>query len=428
MTNRTMTRREFGGKVITVSAAAAAAGLAAPAVLGAAKPRLVVVGGGAGGGTVARYVAKGSEDVDVTLINDSPSYSTCFFSNLYLGGFQSFESITHNYDSLAADYGIKVVIDRADGLDGDSRTVTLAGGDKLTYDKAVVAPGIDFKYEAIEGYSPEASEKMPHAWQAGAQTKNLKRQLLDMEDGGTFVICPPPNPFRCPPGPYERISMVAHYFKSYKPRSKIVVVDAKNKFSKQKLFEDGWARHFPDMVEWLPLDITGGVKAVDPATNTIMTEDETFEASVANVVPPQKAGQIAQDAGLADDSGWCPIDPATLASRLAPDVHLVGDAIIPGDMPKSAFSANSQAKVCAQAVLAELAGKQAFKPRFRNTCWSLITTDDSVKVGANYEATEEKIAKIEGFVSQPDESDEVRAQTAAEARGWYDAITADIFG
>lgn len=428
MTKRTMTRRVFGKKVIAVSAAAGAAGLAAPAVLGAAKPRLVVVGGGAGGATVAHYVAKGSEDIDVTLINDSADYSTCFFSNLYLGGYRSFDSITHNYGKLAADYGINVVIDRAAGLDGDSRTITLAGGDKLTYDKAVVAPGIDFIYEAIEGYGPEAAEKMPHAWKAGAQTKILKRQLLDMEDGGTFVICPPPNPFRCPPGPYERISMVAHYFKSYKPRSKIIAVDAKNKFSKQKLFEDGWVRYFPGMIEWLPLDITGGVKAVDPATNTVMTDDETFEASVANVVPPQKAGQIAQDAGLADDSGWCPIVPATLASRLVPDVHLVGDAIIPGDMPKSAFSANSQAKVCAHAVLADLAGKQAFKPRFRNTCWSLITTDDAVKVGANYEATEEKIAKIEGFVSQPDESDEVRAKTAAEARGWYDAITVDIFG
>jgi len=291
-----------------------------------------------------------------------------------------------------------------------------------------VAPGIGFKFEAIEGYGPDAVETMPHAWQAGAQTKNLKRQLLDMKDGGTFVICPPPNPFRCPPGPYERISMVAHYFKSYKPRSKIVVVDAKDKFSKQKLFEDGWARYFPGMIEWLPLEITGGVKAVDAASNTIITEDEQFEASVANVVPPQKAGQLTQDAGLADESGWCPIVPETLASRQVPDVHLVGDSIIPGDMPKSAFSANSQAKVCAQAILAELAGKQSFKPRFRNTCWSLITTDDAVKVGANYEATTEKIAKIEGFVSQADESDELRAQTAAEARGWYDAITADIFG
>lgn len=428
MTKRTMTRREFGSKVITVSAAAAVAGLAAPAVVGAAKPRLVIIGGGAGGATVARYVAKGSDGIAVTLINESPNYSTCFFSNLYLGGFRSFESITHTYEKLASDYGIEVVIDRAAGLDGESRSVTLAGGDTLSYDKAVVAPGIGFKFEAIEGYGPDAVETMPHAWQAGAQAINLRRQLLDMEDGGTFVICPPPDPFRCPPGPYERISMVAHYFKSYKPRSKIVVVDAKDKFSKQKLFEDGWARYFPGMVEWLPLEITGGVKAVDVASNTIITNDEKFKASVANVVPPQKAGQIAQDAGLADESGWCPIVPETLASRLDPNVHLVGDAIIPGDMPKSGFSANSQAKVCAQAILVELAGKQAFKPRFRNTCWSLITTDDSVKVGANYEATEEKIAKIEGFVSQADESDETRAQTAAEARAWYDAITADMFG
>lgn len=427
MTNRKMTRRKFGSTVITVSAAAAA-GLASPAVLGEAKPRVVVIGGGAGGATVARYIAKGSDGVAVTLINESLTYSTCFFSNLFIGGYRSFQSISHTYDKLASDYGIEMVIDRAAGIDGEGRSVTLAGGETLSYDKAVVAPGIGFRFEAIEGYGPDAVETMPHAWQAGDQAKNLRRQLLDMEDGGTFVICPPPDPYRCPPGPYERISLVAHYFTSYKPRSKIIVVDAKDKFSKQKLFEDGWVRYFPGMIEWLPLEITGGVKAVDVASNTIITEDERFEASVANVVPPQKAGQIAQDAGLADDSGWCPIVPETLASRLVPDVHLVGDAIIPGDMPKSAFSANSQAKVCAQAILAELVDKQAFKPRFRNTCWSLITTDDAVKVGANYEATENKIAKIEGFVSQADESDEIRAQTAAEARAWYDAITADIFG
>lgn len=427
------TRRQFGRLSLAASAAASAAVsasvLAPRTSIGAAKARVVVVGGGAGGATVARYIAKGSEEIEVTLVNDKPLYSTCFFSNLFIGGFRSFESITHGYDTLKSDYGVKVVIDRASGIDADQRSVSLAGGDRLGYDRLVVAPGIDLKYEAIEGYSVEAAETMPHAWQAGEQTLNLRRRITDMKDGGTFVICPPPNPFRCPPGPYERISMVAHYFKSTKPRSKILVIDAKNKFSKQKLFEDAWLRYYPDMIEWLPAEITGGgIRAVDPKTNAVMTEDETFEAAVANVIPPQSAGRIARDAGLADESGWCPVVPATLASRLQPNVHLVGDAINPGDMPKSAFSANSQAKVCANAVLADLLGSKAFKPRFRNTCWSLVATDNAVKVGASYEATEEKIAKTEGFISAADESDELRAETAQEARGWYEGITKDIFG
>ena len=423
------TRREFAGAMLGSSAILAGASVAAPAVVGAAKPRLVVIGGGPGGATVARYVAKATPDIEVTLINGSDRFSTCFFSNLYLGGFRSFESITHSYDRLAQDYGVKVLIDWAVAIDGASKQVSLARGGSLGYDKLVVAPGIDFRYEAIEGYGPEAIDAMPHAWQAGEQTVNLKRQLLDMEDGGTFVICPPPNPFRCPPGPYERVSMVAHYFKHHKPRSKILILDAKDKFSKQGLFQVAWSRFYPGMIEWLPAEITGGgVRAVDPDNRQVMTEDETFDASVANVIPPQRAGRIAGQAGLADDSGWCPVQSATLESTLIPDAHLVGDAIIPGDMPKSGFSANSQAKVCAQALLASLIEKKAFKPRFRNTCWSLITTDHGIKVGANYEATDEKIAKIEGFISDDEESDAVRAETAREANGWYDGITKDIFG
>ncbi len=423
------TRREFAGATLGSAVVLAGASVVAPAVVGAAKPRLVVIGGGPGGATVARYVAKASPDIDVTLINGTASFSTCFFSNLYVGGFRSFESITHSYDRLVQDYGIKVLIDWAVAIDGAAKQVTLARGGSLGYDKLVVAPGIDFRFDAIDGYGPEAIDAMPHAWQAGEQTVNLKRQLLDMEDGGTFVICPPPNPFRCPPGPYERVSMVAHYFKHHKPRSKILILDAKDKFSKQGLFQQAWSRFYPERIEWLPAEITGGgVRAVDPGNRQVITEDETFVASVANVIPPQQAGRIAGQAGLADESGWCPVQPATLESKLVPDIHLVGDAIIPGDMPKSGFSANSQAKVCAQALLAALIDKKAFKPRFRNTCWSLVTTDHGIKVGANYEATEEKIAKIEGFISDENENDEVRAETAREANGWYDGITKDIFG
>jgi len=426
---RSLTRRELGRLAGAAGlAAAGAATMKARLALGASQAKVVVIGGGAGGATAARYIAKDAKDIEVSLVEPSPSYTTCFFSNLYIGGFRSFESITHGYDKLRDGYGVKVFHDRASDIDPAKKVVKLAGGGALPYDRLVVAPGIDLKYDAIEGYNESAAKLMPHAWQAGRQTQLLRRQILDMEDGGTFIIAPPPNPYRCPPGPYERVSMVAHYLKAYKPRSKILILDAKDKFSKQKLFEDGWVRFYEDMIEWLPAEITGGVKAVDAASMTVMTDDERFKASVANIIPAQQAGRIARLAGLADKSGWCPVEPATLASKLQPDIHLVGDAIIPGDMPKSAFSANSQAKACANAVRAALTGSKSFPPRFRNTCWSLITTNQGVKVGANYKATDEKIAKIEGFISPADETDEQRAATAQEANGWYRGITKDIFG
>ena len=423
----TISRRELGR--ITAGVGAALATSAAPfTVLGAAKPKVVVIGGGAGGGTAARYIAK-SGAVDVTLVEANASYTTCFFSNLYLGGFRTYDSITHSYDKLANDHGIKIVNAMAMGVDADAKTVSVAGGTTLPYDRLVVAPGIDFKWDAIEGYDEAAAQVMPHAYKPGAQTKLLKDKLEAMPDGGTFVISAPPNPFRCPPGPYERASMAAHYFKQHKPKSKILILDAKNKHSKQGLFQQAWERFYPGMIEWVPADMTdGGVKAVDTKAMTVMTVDETFEAAAANIIPPQHAGTIAQGAGLADDSGWCPVDAHTLESKQVAGVHLVGDAIIPGDMPKSGFSANSQAKVCANAILAALTDAKQFKPRFRNTCWSLVATDHGIKVGASYEATDEKIAKTQGFVSQVDENDATRVATANEANAWYDGITNDIFG
>ena len=424
-----LTRREFGRTAGAAGIVAAASqALPAPAIA-QARPKLVVIGGGPGGATVARYVAKDSKGaIDVTLIDANATHTTCFFSNLYLGGFRTYDSITHGYNKLASDYGVNVVKAFAVSVDTTRRTVGLSGGDKVSYDKLVVAPGISFKFEAYDGYSDAATAIIPHAWQAGSQTQALKRQLVAMDDGGVFLIAPPPNPFRCPPGPYERVSMVAHYFKQHKPKSKIIVVDAKDKFSKQGLFEEGWAKHYDGMIEWLPLNITGGVKAVDVKGMTLRTGGESFKGDVINVIPPQKAGAIAMAAGLANDSGWCPIDPFTMASTLVSNVHVVGDSSIAAAMPKSGFSANSQAKVCAMAVRHALTGSKSFPARYRNTCWSLIATDDAVKVGASYEATKEKIAPTDKFISKTGEDAALRATTAEEAIGWYAGITADIFG
>ena len=241
-------------------------------------------------------------------------------------------------------YGINVVHDSVTAIDPVAKTVALEGGAKLPYDRVVVAPGIAFKYGTIEGYDEAATQTMPHAWNAGPQTKLLRQQLESMEDGGVFVLVAPPDPFRCPPGPYERASLVAYYFKQYKPRAKILILDAKDSFFEQDLFQDAWNRHYPGMIEWLPAQFTGGIKAVDVKGRSIKTAGDTFKAAVANVIPPQMAGQLAQQAGLADQSGWCPVDPMTFESKLQPGIHVVGDAASAGDMPKSAFAANSQAK------------------------------------------------------------------------------------
>lgn len=419
-----ITRRRFTGL-----SAAAAATLYAPAVVGQAKPRVVVVGGGAGGATAARYVAKDSKGaIDVVLIEPTRTYYTCFFSNLYIGGFRDFASIGHGYGTLAGDYGVNVVHDWATGVDRDAKAVALASGGAVRYDRLIVAPGIDFKYDSVPGYGLEAQNRMPHAWKAGSQTQVLKARIEAMAEGGTFVMVPPPNPYRCPPGPYERISMVAHVLKQRNPSAKIVIVDSKEKFSKQALFEEGWQRHYPGMIEWLPASITGGVQRVDPEAMEIVTDLETFKADAANVIPAQTAGQIAIDAGLADQTGYCPIVPATMQSTLDENVQVLGDATKAGDMPKSGFSANSQAKVAAMAVRASLTESKRFPARFANTCWSLIATDDGVKVGAKYEATDEKIAKTEGFISATGEDAALRKRTYEESLGWYAGITKDIFG
>jgi sulfide dehydrogenase [flavocytochrome c] flavoprotein subunit len=417
------TRRAFLGH-----AAVAAAALSAPAALGQARPRLVVIGGGAGGATLARYVAKDSDGaVEVVLIEPTRTYYTCFFSNLYIGGFRDYDSLGHSYGGLAS-HGVTVVHDMAVGVDRDAKSVRLGSGADVAYDALAVAPGIDFKWDSVPGYSLEASGVMPHAWKGGTQAQLLKAQIEAMPEGGLFVMVAPPNPYRCPPGPYERISMVAHHFKQHNPTAKIVVLDPKESFSKQALFMEGWEKHYPGMVEWLPASMTDGVTAIDVASKTIETGLDTFEADVANVVPAQKAGHIAEAAGLTDESGFCPIMPATMQSRMDENVYVLGDSCIAGDMPKSGFSANSQAKAAAMAVRAALTGSRAFPPRFSNTCWSLIATEDGVKVGARYQAGEDKIAKTDGFISQTGEDAALRKQTYEESLGWYAGITADMFG
>jgi NADPH-dependent 2,4-dienoyl-CoA reductase/sulfur reductase-like enzyme len=379
---------------------------------------------------VARYLAKDSKGgIDVTLVEPAKQFTTCFHSNLYLGGFKSFEEITHGYDKLAAQ-GVKVVHQMASAIDREKKLVKLADGSTLSYDRLVVTPGIDLKYDSVAGWGKEHEEVMPHAWKAGPQTKLLKAKLDAVPDGGLIVMIAPPNPYRCPPGPYERVSMMAHALKKAgKKKSKIIVLDPKDKFSKQGLFQEGWEKHYPGMVEWMGPGIHSGIKSVDPKTGTVVTGFETYKnAALVNVIPAQMAGTIARAAGLADASGWCPVLPESMKSKMDANVFVLGDASIAGDMPKSAFAANSQAKVAAMAIRGELLKSKTFPPRFANTCWSLIETDDTVKVGGRYEPKDGKIASTEGFISKTKEDAALRKQTQEENMGWYQGIVADIFG
>ncbi len=425
----TLTRRGF---------LKATGGIAAVGTIGAGFPQLalggnksvVVIGGGAAGAVAAKRIKMADSSINVTLIEANDHHYTCFMSNEVIGGGRDISTIRHGYDGLAS-HGIQVVHAKATGVDAEARTVTTDGGDSFSYDRLVVSPGIDLKWDAIEGYDMAAAEVMPHAWKAGPQTALLRSQLEAMEDGGTFIICPPGNPFRCPPGPYERICQVAHYFKENKPNSKILVLDAKDKFSKMGLFTQGWERRYDGMIEWISgTDTAGGIAEVNTADMTVTTEfDDTHKGAVINVIPPQSAGHIAQAAGLTNDSGWCPVHLDTFESKLVPGVHVIGDASIATGLPKSGYAANSEAKVCAAAVVAMLADVEPGTPSYVNTCYSLIAPDYGISVAAVYRLAEDKskIAKVAGGLTPSDASDEMLAREVEYAYSWYNNIVADMF-
>jgi len=418
-----LNRRSFIG-----ATAAASAVLSAPMVMASGRPRVVVVGGGAGGATAARYIAKDSKGaIDVTLVEPTRTYYTCFFSNLYIGGFRSLSSIGHSYGTLASEYGINVVHDWAVGIDRDARTVSLAGGGSLPYDRLILSPGIDFVDGSVPGWDLSSQNAMPHAYKAGSQSELLKAQIESMPQGGVFAMVAPPNPYRCPPGPYERVSMIAHVLKEKNPTAKILIVDPKEKFSKQALFEEGWQNHYAGMIDRIGPDFGATNVSVNADEMTVNIDGEVTKVDACNVIPAMKAGRICELAGITEGN-WAPVSGHTMQSRIDGNIHVLGDATNQGDMPKSGFSANSQAKVAAMAVRGELTGSKVFPARFSNTCWSLIDTDDGIKVGASYEATDEKISKVDGFVSQTGEDAALRKATYEESVGWYAGITADMFG
>ncbi len=428
-----LTRRDFNRAVAATTAlgALSQSGIApriAPA-FAAGAAQVVVVGGGFGGATAAKYLKRFDPKIGVTLIEPSKRFVTCPFSNTVIGGINSIDYITQNYDALR-DRGVEVVHDSASAIDGAKKEVRLAGGGSVGFDRCIVSPGIDFRWGAIEGLDASTVERIPHAWKAGPQTLLLRKQLEAMPDGGVFVISPPVNPFRCPPGPGERISLVASYFTKAKPNSKIIVLDPKKKFSKQGLFEEGWAALYPGMIEYRNLDEDGVVRRVDPASRTLYTDFGEVTGDVVNFIPSQKAGQIAHDSGLADQTEWCPIDQQTFESTLVPGVHVVGDASIAAPMPKSGFAASTQAKVCAEAVVNLLGGAAPGTPKFVNTCYSLVDENYGISVAMVYGYEGGKIVKIKGSggLSPSGADAKFRRKEADYARGWYQSISRDIWG
>jgi sulfide dehydrogenase [flavocytochrome c] flavoprotein subunit len=419
------TRRKF---LQVTGGAVAVSSLGFPAIVGAASKKVVIVGGGVGGATAAKYIRMADDSIDVTLIEPNTEYYTCFMSNEVLSGHRKMDSIRVTYDGLKG-HGVNVVHDTVTAIDPAGKSVTTAGGQSIAYDRCIVAPGISFK-DNIEGYDDAAMKAMPHAWKAGEQTVLLRKQLEAMPDGGVVAIAAPPNPFRCPPGPYERATQIAMYLQAKKPKSKLMIFDSKDKFSKMGLFKQAFERYYKDTIEWVGAADGGAITRVDAAGGTLYAGDAAHKVDVANVIPAQQAGAIAIKAGLTDDSGWCPIDGRSFESTIHKGVHVIGDASIAKPLPKSGYAANSEGKTCAAAVVELLNGREPGDPSLVNTCYSVVGPEDAISVAMVYDLKDGKLSKVEGSggLTSADSSPEMRAREVQYAYSWFENIKKDTWG
>jgi len=422
MTN--ITRRHFV-KILSAATAVGSFGFSATTIAQTGG-RVVVIGGGFGGATCAKYIRRYGPGIGVALIEPDAKYITCPFSDTVLAGINSMDFITHDYGKLRETHGVNVVQDTATAIDPVGKTVSTKGGKTLPYDRLVVSPGIDFRWGQIEGYDEAASEIMPHAWKAGTQTELLRKQLGAMPDGGVVIIAPPPNPFRAPDAPYERASMVAHYLKNTKPKSKVLIVDSKSNFEMHDLFTQAWEKFYPGMIDW--------VEGSDVLTRVDLKEMKiyapgggSFKGDVINVIPPQQAGAITQTAGLTDASGWCPIDQRTFESSKHKDIHIIGDACIAGDMPKAGSAANTQAKVCAAAIVSSLTGGTLPDATLISIFYLLIDPQYVLSDVGVYRLAEGKLKKVSGGASSLKATETHRRKEAKYAESWYSSITSDAF-
>ncbi len=421
-----MKRRDFIKLAGAGAAVGTLSGLAGCASTVPAKARVVVIGGGFGGATAAKYIRLWAPSIDVVLVERESAFVSCPISNLVLGGYSSMQDITTGYDGLRQ-HGVQVVRDEAVAIDAAKKTVRLARGGDVTYERLVVSPGIDFNFGEIQGYEPAMQQgRVLHAWKAGAQTVELRRQLEGMRDGGVAILSIPAAPYRCPPGPYERASMIAAYLKQAKPRSKVLVLDANpDVTSKGGLFKAAWKDHYAGNLEY-----RGNAKVVAIEGGAVRTEFDTVRGDVLNVVPPHGAGDIAVKAGLiTHNNRWCDVDWRSMESKKVPGVHVLGDATLsaPG-MPKSGSMANNHAKIAAAAIVGALTGRGAGSdPKIINTCYSFVSQKEAIRVSSVHEwnAGQGTLVPVKGSggVSAARSEDE-----ASMAWNWARTIWADSLG
>ncbi|MBF0135593.1 MAG: FCSD flavin-binding domain-containing protein [Magnetococcus sp. DMHC-1] len=422
-----LSRRNF----VKLTGGLAAVGLTSPLLTGSAraaegKKRVVIIGGGYGGAIASRYIRMADPNIVVTLIEKEKIYYSCPLSNPVIIKTRDLKVQRWTYENLVKN-GVNVQYDEVVEIDPVKKSVTTAKGASFSYDKLVVSPGVDFKWEAIEGYSEKASEKIPHGWKAGTQTLLLQEQLSAMTDGDPYIIVAPPMPFRCPPGPYERAGLVAWYLKQHKPRSKVIILDAKDKFAKQGLFINGW-KELGYNVEWVPGNEGGKVTRVDVEGMKVFTEMQEYKSSAINIIPAQKAGKIAHMAGLVDKTGWCPVNQKTYESTIHKDIYVIGDACIAtAEIPKSGYAANSQGKIAAAAIVAAFKGQGEPDPSYVNTCYSLLSPDYGISVAAIWTFKDGQVTKVSGGVSPEKASAAFRKQEASYAESWYQSIMAEMF-
>jgi sulfide dehydrogenase [flavocytochrome c] flavoprotein subunit len=414
---------------------------------------IVIVGGGVGGATAAKYLKLFNPALKVTLVEKNPVYVRPYGSSEVLNQHAKMEDLNVTYDTLKSKYGVNVVIDTVTGIDPVARTVSTAARQKIAYDKLIVSPGIQLLYSAYAGYSEQvARTAVPSGWIPGEQTALLAKQLQSMRRGGTFVLAAPPNPYRCPPGPYERAALMTEWFSKHNPTAKVIIVDPKDSFVTDETMMLGWNRLYnfnlpadyvqkmqsqvevkqhsgTSMLSWVRGKDGGRTLKIDAKQMRIETEAEVIQADVINVIPPMKAGQVAMTLGLADSSGFCPVERRTFASTLQPNVYVIGDASIADAMPKSGFSANTQAKVVARAIVEELAGRPAPEPLWENTCYALAGKDYGLFVADVFKIVDGKIARINGKARYLP-LDATPAQIKLGARyqqAWLRTFTSDCF-
>ncbi len=428
MTASIFNRRAFVKTSGALLAASGTLGLVSGCASVPSGPKVVVVGGGFGGATAAKYVRMWSDyGINVTLVEPNAAFISCPISNLVLGGSKSMADITTPYDNLAKRHGVKLVRDSVTSIDADKRIVKLATGGELPYDRLIVSPGVDFMWETLPGMNkPGAQDTVLHAWKAGAQTVALRQQLKAMPDGGVYAMSIPLAPYRCPPGPYERACQVANYIKSAKPKSKVLILDANDDVtSKAGLFKKAWADRYSGIIEYRPKHVATDVDAV---TNTLKFEfNDDVKASVLNVLPAMRAGEIAVKSGLAtSNKRWCEVDFLTFESKAAKNIHVLGDSIqIAALMPKSAHMANQHGKTCAAAVVALLTGQVPNDaPIYNNTCYSFVSADEVVHVASvhRYDAEKKTMLTVAGAGGV---SAAASALEGAYAMGWAQNIWAD---